>query len=166
MRKHQVTFYSPGTLFSESSTYDIDSWDTAKAVELSEKVIERYGAKPYGFAFETIITAKDIPDGEGGTLKVQSKLAEKSGIHFLGGRLETYDDVVGRNDKKESILRDNMRFNDMWIVCVNDNSWRSTLPFDENCRIVDVTGKIVERGDDPKYVAYRKEKTAYWAENR
>lgn len=157
MRKHQVTFYSPGTLFSESSTYDIESWDTAKAVELSERVVERYGAKPYGFVFETIITAKDIPDGEGGTLKVQSKLAEKSGIHFLGGRLETYDEVIARNDKKEDILRSNMRCNDMWIICINDNSWRSTIPFDENCRIVNAKGEITERGDDPKYVAYRAE---------
>jgi hypothetical protein len=160
MRKHQVTFYSPGTFVSESSTYDIESWDTAKAVELAERVTERYNAKPYGFVFETIITAQDVPDGEGGTLKVQSKLAEKSGIHFLGGWLETYDDVLARNNKNESILRDNMRYNDHWIVCINTNSWRSTIPFEENSRIVDATGKIIESGDSPKHVAYRATKTA------
>ena len=160
MRKHQVTFYSPGTLFSESSTYDIDGWDPAKAVELSEKVTERYGAKPYGFAFSTLIVAQDVPDGEGWTLKVESKRVESSGIHFLGGRLETYDDLVDRNDPKESILRDNVRCNEYWIVCINDNSWRSTLPFSELDRIVDARGRIVERGDDPKYVAYRAEQNA------
>lgn len=160
MRKHQVTFYSPGTLFSESSIYDIDSWDTAKAVELAEKVMERYNAKPYGFVFETVIVAEDVPDGEGGTLKVQSKLVKKSGIHFLGGRLETYDDVLDRNDKKEEILRSNMRGNEMWIVCVNDNSWRSTIPFDEKDCIVDARGMVIEHGSNPKYVTYRAEQLA------
>lgn len=168
MRKHQVTFYSPGTFVSESSSYDIESWDTAKAVELSEKVVERYGAKPYGFVFETLITAKDVPDGEGGTLRVESKLAERSGIHFLGGRLETYDEVAARNDEKENILRSNMKYNDNWIICINTNSYRSTLPFTEKDRIVDADGRIVERGDTPERIAYRTEQTAKrdaeWAE--
>ncbi len=160
MRKHQVTFYSPGTLFSESSTHDIESWDTAKAVEIAETVLARYNAKPYGFVFETIIVADDVPDGEGGFLKVQSKRVEKSGVHFLGGRLETYSDVVARNDPKEEILRSNMRGNEMWIVCVNTNSFRSTMPFEEQDVVVNAHGTIVERGDDPKHVAYRAEQLA------
>lgn len=160
MRKHQVTFYSPGTLFSESSTHDIDSWDTAKAVELSETVLARYNAKPYGFVFSTIIVADDVPDGEGGFLKVSSKEVESSGIHFLGGRLETYDDVVARNDEKESILRSNMRSNEMWVIIINDNSFRSTLPFNEGDCVVNARGMIVQRGDDPKFVAYRTEQLA------
>src|SRR5262249_15810152 len=135
IEKHQVTFYSPGTLFSELSTYDIESWDTAKAVELSEKVVERYGAKPYGFVFETLLTMPKIPRADGGSFTVQPKLKERSGIHFLGGKLETYDEVEARNDPKESILRSNMRGNEMWIVCINTNSFRSTLPFDEKCVI-------------------------------
>jgi len=160
MRKHKVTFYSPGTLFSESSTYDIENWDTVKAVELAEKVLERYDAKPYGFVFETFIVSDDVPDGEGGMLKVQSKSVEKSGIHFLGGWLETYDEVMLRNDDKESILRSNMRYNDNWIVCINTNSFRSTIPFNEKDCIVDAFGKITERGDSPRNVTYRAVKTA------
>lgn len=160
MRKHQVTFYSPGTLFSESSSYDIDSWDTAKAVELAEKVRERYNAKPYGFTFETLLVHDDIPDGEGGVFHVESKRVEKSGVYFLGGKLETYDDVIARKDPKEDILQSNMRCNEYWIVCINTNSYKSTLPFDEKDRIVDARGQIIERGDDPKYVAYRAEQAA------
>ena len=160
MRKHQVRFYSPGTLFSESSVHDIDSWDTAKAVEMAERILERYNAKPYGFVFETLLVADDVPDGEGGTLRVESKRVAQSGVHFLGGKLETYDDVVARNDDKENILRSNMRGNEQWIVCINTNSWRSTMPFDEQDCIVDASGKIVERGNDPKYVAYRAEQLA------
>jgi len=160
MRKHQVRFYSPGTLFSESSVHDIDSWDTAKAVEMAERILERYNAKPYGFVFETLLVADDVPDGEGGTLRVESRRVAQSGVHFLGGKLETYDDVVARNDDKENILRSNMRGNEQWIVCINTNSWRSTMPFnDEDC-IVDAQGKVVERGDDPKYRAYRADQLA------
>ena len=160
MRKHQVTFYSPGTLFSESSTFDIDSWDTVKAVEMSEKITERYNAKPYGFVFSTLLIHDDVPDGEGGFLHVESKRVAKSGIHFLGGRLETYDDVVARNDDKEEILRSNMRCNEDWIICVNTNSFRSTLPFGEEDVIVDARGTIVERGNDPARITYRTEQTA------
>lgn len=157
IEKHQVTFYSPGTFVSESSTYDIESWDTAKAVELSEKVKERYGAKPYGFVFETLLTMPNIPSANGDSFSVQPKLKERSGIHFLGGKLETYDDVVNRNDPKENILRSNMRYNEeARIVCINTNSYKSTIPFSEKDCIVDAQGKIIERGDDPKHVAYRK----------
>jgi hypothetical protein len=155
MRKHQVTFYSPGTFMSEQSTYPIDSWDTVKAVEISETVVERYNAKPYGFVFTTQIVADDVPDGEGGTLAVTPKVVESSGIHFLGGRLETYDEVVKRNFPDEEILRDNMKYNGMWIVRVNTSGWKSTMPFTEKDCVVDSEGTIVERGDDPKHVAYR-----------
>lgn len=157
MRKHRVTFYSPGTLFSESSSYDIDSWDIAKAISLSEKVTERYGAKPYGFVFATYLTAPEVSDGEGGTLKVEPKRIAESGIHFLGGKLETYDDVVARDNSDESILRSNMRGNSMWIVCINTNSYRSTLPFNEEDKLLDSRGNVLESGNDPKWIKYRKE---------
>lgn len=160
MRKHQVTFYSPGTFVSESSTHDIDSWDPVKAVEMSEKILERYNAKPYGFVFTTLLSAEDVPDGEGGSLKVEPKVVEKSGIYFLGGRLETYDEVVARNDNKEDILRSNMRNNESWIVCINTNSYRSTIPFEEKDCIVNARGWVVQRGDDPKFVSYRAEQLA------
>jgi hypothetical protein len=157
LRKHRITFYSPGTLFSEASDRSIDSWDTKKAVAMAKDIMERHNAKPYGFKFETLLVSDDVPDGEGGWLKTQSKTVETSGTHFLTGTLETYDDVVRRNSDKESILRTNMHANGYWIVCINTNSYRSTLPFDEKDRIVDMDGNVVERGDDPKYVAYRAE---------
>lgn len=156
MRKHQVVFCSPGTLFSEMSAKDIDSWDTKQAVKMAKDITERHGAKPYGFYFETLLFSPDVPDGEGGMLKVQPKVVEKSGVHFLGGQLQTYDDVLKRNDSKEEILRSNMRYNDMWIVCVNTNSYRSTMPFEEKDALVDDQGNIVARGNDKEHVSYRK----------
>ncbi len=45
------------------------------------------------------------------------------------------------------------------IVCVTTNVYRSTQPFEEGDVVVDAKGVIVERGDDPKHVAYRKAKS-------
>lgn len=156
-RKHKVTFYSPGTLFSEQSTKDIDSWDTKKAVEMAESIMERYNAKPYAFKFETWKTHAPVSDGEGGTLEVRPKLEKESGYYFLGGKLETYDDVLARNLDSENILRSNMRGNEYWIVCINTNSFKSTMPFGEDDKIVDASGTVIESGDDPKHVKYRRE---------
>jgi hypothetical protein len=159
MRKHQVTFFSPGTFVSESSTQPIESWDTVKAVEMAKGVSERYGAKPYGFRFQTLLTSNPVEDGEGGKLEVQPKVVKSSGIYFLGGKLETFDDVAIRNDPKESILRSNMEGNGMWIVCVNTNSYRSTMPFEEEDKLVDDKGVVVESGDADKHTMYRAYKT-------
>lgn len=153
-RRHFVTFFSPGTFVSEDRRQPIVSWDPKLAVEMAERIVERYGAKPYGFRFETDIEG-EMPDGEGGTLKA-SKRASTSHFHYLGGKLETYDEVLERNDPKEEILRSNMRCNGDWIVCVNTNGFRTTMPFDADNVIVDAKGDIVDRGNDPEHVAYRK----------
>jgi hypothetical protein len=155
MRSHFVSFYSPGTLFAEESTFAIESLDPKVAVGMAERVVERYGATPYGFRFETRLTHPPVPDGEGGVLEVKSRPVGISGVHFLGGRLETLDELDSRNDPKEEILRSNMRANGWPIVCVNENSFRSVQPFEEGDRIVDAEGNIVERGEDPKHVQYR-----------
>ena len=155
MRRHRVTFYSPGTFVSELSELPIDSWDTKTAVEMSKSIIERYNARPFAFVFSTVVTVDPVPDGEGGTLDVLPREVERSGYYFLGGRIESYSDVLARNDPKESILRSNMRGNGMWFVVVNDNSFRSTMPFDKKDCVVDANGVVVERGDSLWRVAYR-----------
>ena len=53
MKKHFVTFFSPGTFVSETTEKEIDSWDVEKAKELARSIKERHGATPYGFRFIT-----------------------------------------------------------------------------------------------------------------
>ena len=158
MRQHCVVFYSPGTFVSESTKKEIAEWDPRLAVAIAETITERYGAKPYAFRFSTMLVAAPVSDGEGGTLKVEPREVAASGYHFLGGTLETIDEIEVRADPKESILVSNMRGNDFPIVVVNTNSWKSVQPFGEGDCIVGPDGAIVERGDDPKHVAYRASK--------
>lgn len=152
---HYVTFVSPGTLVPETTTRPIAAWDPRLAVELAESVRERYGARPYGFTFETHLEGDPVPDGRGGTLAVRPRKLCSSAFHFLGGRVETLDEVEARAVASESILRSNMRGNGIAVVLVNSNSYRATLPFEAEHLVVDAVGAVVERGDDPRWVAAR-----------
>lgn len=160
MRAHYVTFYSPGTLFAESTTKEIAEWNPKVAVGMAETVLERYGATPYAFEFSTRIVAGPIPDGEGGTLAVEPKTVETSGKYFLGAKLETLDEIETRNLENESILVSNMTCNEWPIMATTTHRFRSTQPFTEKDFVVGAAGAIVERGDDPKHVAYRAERIA------
>lgn len=155
MKKHYVRFMSPGTFFNEESVLEIHGWDIPAAVELAKTVTERYNAKPYGFQFLTKIVHDPVPDGDGGVLRVESKQTGRSCFYYLGGRVRTYKEVVNDNAVSESILRDNMRFNEMPVVVENCNSWRFTGAFDEDACIVDETVKIIRRGNDPDLAVYR-----------
>lgn len=150
-----VVFYSPGSFFDESSSRPIDSRDTKLAMQMAAEIVE---SKPYGFRFETRIVADPIPDGQGGTLKVESKVIDETGTYFISGALETADDVEARNDPKEDILRSNMRSYPIVCAIHNGYGYRSVQPFEEQNVLVNAAGEIVERGDDPKWVAYRAKK--------
>ena len=115
MKKHFVTFLSPGTFFAETTTKPIDSWDVDKAVEMARTVKERYNARPYGFRFST---------RERGPDDLDSKEVKTSGVYFLGGKIETLKEVEARNDPKEEILRSNMRCNGWKKIVVNRRSRR------------------------------------------
>ena len=102
MKKHFVTFYSPGTMVAEGTTLPIEEWNVDRAVEMAKGIVERYGATPYGFRFSTRARTEDDLD---------SKVVEQSGMYFLGGKIETLEEVEARNDPNEAILRSNMRGN-------------------------------------------------------
>ena len=163
MRKHYVTFVSPGTFFAETTRKEIASWDTAEAARMAGEIVERHGARPYGFHFTTEVTRDPVPDGEGGTLRVEGRQVAEGPTHFLGGEVLTYDQIEARRDPKESILLSNMRGNRWPLVIENRNSYRSVQPFEETSVVVDPkTGAIVTTGADERWVTYRREKLAEW----
>lgn len=156
-RKLFVTFVSPGTLFPETTSKEISDRDTRLAVKMSREIKERWGARPHSFYFEERIVRGPVDDGEGGTMDVESKTVNTSpGVYFIGGRLETLDEVERRADPSERVLVRNMRFNDTPIVVVNENSYRACLPFGRDDILLDGEGEVVERGDSPKWQDYRK----------
>lgn len=132
LKKHFVTFYSPGTFVSEETTKPIASWDVELASLMAHAISERYGATPYGFQFSTRARGDDDLD---------SKTVSTSGRYYLGGKIETLRQVKARNDPKERILISNMEINGWKKIIVNDNSWRFTAPLMKGDTILDWTPK-------------------------
>lgn len=146
--KHVVVFHCPGTFVDETSEQEVKSWDLKEAIALNENIVARYGAKPYGFRFMTLRVADPVDDGHGGTMKVEDKVIAKSSFHFLGGKVETYPEVLARNDKEENTLRFNMRCNKFWTVIINTNSYKTTRPFENDDVVVNAAGEIVDRASN------------------
>ncbi len=119
MKKHFVTFYSPGTIVAETTRKPIDSWDVDKAVEMSRDVKERYGALPYAFRFST----RGRKDNE-----LDSKIVKESNTYYLGGTVKTLSELKEEGNPKNRTLISNMEINNWDKVIVNDNSWRWTQP--------------------------------------
>lgn len=123
MKKHFVTFYSPGTLVHETSELPIASWSVTTAVKMARKITERHGATPFGFQFSTRTR---------GTKDLDSKVSKESKMYYLGGTILTAKDIEARNDpEKYSILLSNMRCNGWNQVIENCNSWKIVQPFNK-----------------------------------
>lgn len=122
MIKHFVTFLSPGTLFAENTTKPIESWDVYVAFKMSEDILERYGATPYGFYFTTRERGEDDFD---------SREVKRSPTYFLGGEILTLEQIVEMDDPSNRILISNMRANGWSRVVKNSNSWDWVQPLED-----------------------------------
>jgi hypothetical protein len=123
VEKHFVEFFSPGTFISESTQKEIASWDVDAAKAMAKDIKERHASTPYGFRF--ITRSREESD-------LDSKITNRSGMYFLGGKVETLTEVEARNDPSERILRSNMRGNHWDKIITNTNSWKITLPLEQN----------------------------------
>ena len=123
MKKFFVTFFSPGTFVAEQTVKEIDSYNVDKAVEMAQYITERHGATPYGFQFSTRSRGKNDLD---------SKTTNRSNMYYLGGKIETVEEIKRRNDPKESILLSNMQCNGWGRIVTNTNSYRWTQPLNDD----------------------------------
>lgn len=119
MEAHFVTFYSPGTFVAETTRKPIDSWDVDLAVAMLTDIVERHDARPYGFQFSTRGRGPDDLD---------SKEIRKSAMHYVGGKVETIDDVCQRGDPTETVLLGNMECNGWQRIWTSTHGWKWTQP--------------------------------------
>lgn len=133
MRKEAVTqnfvhFYSPGTFVAEETRKPIPTWDVDVAMQMARDIRERYGATPYGFRFSTRTRATDDLD---------SKESARSGVYYLGGRVETLVEIERCADARDTILIANMKANGCDRIIRNTNSWQWTQPLWEGDVVLD-----------------------------
>lgn len=131
--QHFVTFMSPGTFVSETTTKPIDAWSPALATLMAKDIVERHGARPFGFQFNT----RGREDHE-----LDSRVLTSSGIYYLGGTLLALEDVIARNDPNDRILILNMQNNKIELVVENTNSYRSVHPFTEADTLLNDDGTV------------------------
>ena len=126
--QHFVNFMSPGAMVNETTTRPIEDWDTAKAVEMSLTISERHGARPYGFYFSTRGRRQEDLDSTG---------IAKSGIYFLGGTVETLQEVRD-NPQDRKILLENMEGNHWDQVVTTNNGYLWTSPVRKGDAVLDL----------------------------
>lgn len=145
------TFISPGTMFAETSRYEVEKADikAALAILKEQDIKERHGAKPHSFRFE---------DGNG---KPLAQDGDGYHIHFITGRVFTRDEIdevfPAKDDNRATdnrILHSNMESEPVAIY--NTNSFGFTGLFGERDCVVDLNGNITRRGNDPDLVKCRK----------
>lgn len=129
MQKHFVKFLSAGTFVAEETTKEIDSWDIEKAKQMSKEIVERYGARPYGFCF--------ITKGRSDT-DLDSKVIDQSGVYYINGVVETLEELKAKNDPNNRILISNMEGNGWDKVVTTCNPYRWTQPFTENDTVITI----------------------------
>lgn len=128
MEAHFVTFYSPGAFLAETTEKPIDAWDVDTAVAMAATITERHGAKPYGFRFTTRGRADD---------ELDSKVIATGPMHYIGGKVETLDEVIARNDPSESILRTNMECNGYDRIWRTTEGWSWTQPLNADDVVIE-----------------------------
>ena len=122
MKKHFVTFYSPGTFVSEQSTQEIDSWDVEEATKRAENITERHNAIPFGFRFTT---------NERGDEDLDSKVTDSSGMYYINCKVQTLPILILRNDVDDKTLISNMQSNGWDKVVTTIKGWKATFPLEE-----------------------------------
>jgi hypothetical protein len=140
MKRHFVSFFSPGTFVEEQTTMPIDSWDVDKAMAMARTIVERYNATPFAFEFST---------RQRGAKQLDSHVVATSHRYYLGGEVLTLAQVKERPDLANNTLIHNMEVNQIGKIIVNDNSWRWVAPLMDGDVVLDFqpVKPIIERED-------------------
>jgi hypothetical protein len=119
MKKHFVTFYSPGTMVAEHTRKEIRSWDIELAIEMMKEIKERHGAIPFGFRFCTM---------KRGLLAWEPKEIDTSCMHYVNCKVQTLEEVCAHGPE---ILCQNMKTNGWDRVVTTTQGWEWSQPLRE-----------------------------------
>lgn len=122
MKKHYVTFSSPGTFVAEQTTKEIKDWDVKLALEMSKTIVERYDARPYGFQFFT--KKRKLKDFDSVEIK-------RSGFYYIGGKISSIEDLRNEHNPNNLILIRNMELNNWDKIWSTTEGWFWSQPLRE-----------------------------------
>lgn len=149
MIKYYATFYSPGTLFSETSTKELEGKDEqsriVEAATIAKTINERYGAKPYGFSIYSQEEYEPIIQGNV-KYKADPKEINRTGIYYITGEIRTAADILSGTDNSEYILRRNVEINNIKAIITNTNSYKFNGEFREKDVLIDWNGNVIDLG--------------------
>ncbi len=131
----------------EETTKPIDTWDVERAKQMARSITERHGATPFAFQFIT---------RERGDADLDSKETARSQRYYLGGKVETVEDVKRRADPSERILLANMVGNGWGRIITNTNSWRVTQPLEDGDVVLDWSNHQAHRCRRQKHSKIRR----------
>lgn len=132
MKKHFVTFFSPGTFVAENTTKEIESWDVQTAQAMAKGITEQYNAHPYGFQFTTRTRNENDFD---------SKETARSPFYFISGKIQTLAEIKAKNDPADRILISNMECNGYKRVITSLTPWKWTQPLDDDDIVLNTEGE-------------------------
>jgi hypothetical protein len=109
MTRHYVTYYMPGTLMPETTSREVDSWDSSMA---REKALRTGWRRPFCFEF----TTRERQDDE-----FDSRETARSKRFYLGGEVIALADIPATPEY--SILRLNISAipGQRAIKCITEN---------------------------------------------
>ncbi len=130
-----VKYLSPGTFFSETTRVEVKRCDLLIALEQAKEIVERHNARPYGLLFE---------DGNGKVI---------TGIYYLTGEILRLDDISDTEENR--IMRLNMSDPDSSVMVENRNSFKFCAIFYPKDVVIDWSGHVIRRGNEPELTMYR-----------
>jgi hypothetical protein len=105
--KHFVQFFHVHLGMADSYELPIDTWHVETACDMARNLVRDGTLRPFGFRFIT---------RERGPNDLDSKVAGKSQMYYLGGTVRTLKDVERDNRPDEAVMRDNIRTNGWYGV--------------------------------------------------
>lgn len=130
MQQHYIEFYSPGTFVCETNLVACSAWDIEDAKRIASSIMQRHGARPFGFRFITRERSEE---------ELDAKRVAQSPLYYLGGQILTLEDIEARGDPRDHLLLANMRNMGIHKIVENRNSYLFTGALAEGDVVLDFT---------------------------